>query len=139
MSTPSIPATTPNKVVVAFLDGRRVRGFIFNFSALRDRFSLLPSASSKAQEGQNIELRQLKAIFFVKEFAGLEDRPANEPAPTPHGRKIEVVFKDGEHLTGFTEGYTPERLGFFMVPLDPTGNILRCFVINANVKQAGWA
>ena len=55
-----------------------------------------------------------------------------------HGRKIEATFSDGERLTGTTEGYSRDRLGFFMAPVDPTGKILRIFVINANVTNVRW-
>jgi hypothetical protein len=41
-------------------------------------------------------------------------------------------------LEGTTEGYSKDRLGFFMVPEDPTGKILRVFVINQNVKEVKW-
>jgi len=85
-------------------------------------------------EGEEISLKKLKAIFFVEEAASSADA---KPAA---GRKIEVFFSDGERLAGATQGYTPDRLGFFLVP-EHTGEafrILRVFVVNANVKKVGW-
>lgn len=136
-ATPS-STSGPTKVVVAALDGKRHKGFVFNFSALRDRFSLFPTEHARPQDGQELELRKLKAIFFVKEFEGLGDSPPEPTTTAHHGREIEVFFTDGEHMTGLTEGYNPTRPGFFILPADPTGNILRVFVVNANVKQVRW-
>jgi hypothetical protein len=56
----------------------------------------------------------------------------------PQRRRLEVIFHDKERLEGTTEGYSKDRLGFFMVPEDPTGKILRVFVINKNVKEVKW-
>lgn len=39
MATPDI-LDNRNKAVVAFLDGRRLKGYIYNFSAQKDRFRL---------------------------------------------------------------------------------------------------
>jgi len=85
-----------------------------------------------------VEFRKLKAIFFLQEPTGTEGQSPPKPAAAPNRRRLEVLFPDGERLEGTTEGYSRERLGFFMVPEDPTGKILRVFVINANVKQVRW-
>ena len=137
MGTPSIPKSGAPQVVVAFLDGRRPKGFIFDFLPTRDRCKLFPSQTAKAEEGEEVDLKKLKAIFFLREAS--EETSSNPTAPTGvHGRKLEVLFSDGERLAGTTEGYSRERLGFFMVPNDPSGKILRAFVINANVKSVKW-
>lgn len=61
------------------------------------------------------------------------------PAPVAtNRRKLEVIFADKERLEGTTDGYSHDRLGFFMVPEDPTGKILRVFIINAHVKSVKW-
>ena len=65
--------------------------------------------------------------------------PAPPAAPAPaNRRKLEVIFADKERLEGTTEGYSKDRQGFFMVPEDPTGKILRVYIINANVKSVKW-
>ena len=58
---------------------------------------------------------------------------------TGQGRKIRVTFEDGEVLAGFCMGYSPDRLGFFVVPADTSGNNNRVFVVNAGVKDVAWA
>ena len=55
------------------------------------------------------------------------------------GRRVVVTFKDGETVAGFTIGYTPERPGFFVIPVDPASNNLRVFVVNAAVAKVDFS
>jgi small nuclear ribonucleoprotein (snRNP)-like protein len=129
-----------NKVVVGCLDGRRLKGYLYNFSALKDCFSLLPQENPLHERGIQILLKDIKAIFFVKDFAGSRDRKRNNSGDSKkHGRKIEVTCKDGEIMIGMTEGYNPQKLGFFLFPLDEEDNNIRAFVINSNVAKVKWA
>jgi uncharacterized protein DUF6982 len=136
MANPPIFADKMNRAVVAFLDGQRLKGYVFNFSPLKDSFRLFPNEVSQKQSGRQILIKDLKAIFFVKDFAG---NPRHKEAPTDdvpkHGRKIVVTFKDGETLSGMTQAYNPQKLGFFMFPLDKNSNNLRVFIITRNVRQ----
>jgi hypothetical protein len=76
-------------------------------------------------------------VFFVKDYAGNKEYKAPESIATPQqqGRKIEVIFKDGETLLGTTQGYNPTKLGFFMFPADAGDNNMRVFVINRNAVR----
>ena len=126
----------PSKLVVACLDGRRLKGYVFNFSPLRDRFRLFPEETSPAQAGTDVEFASLKAVFFVKEFAGKPDHHDHYDLSAPHrGRVLEVKFRDGEKIIGVTEAWNPKNPGFFMVPADPESNNIRIFVINRNVDE----
>ena len=142
MATPPIAKPAAPLVVIAFLDGQRPRGYVFDFSPMRDKCKLFASQTAKAEEGQQIELRKLKAIFFLKEAPGAPGETAatlpTQTAPATNRRKLEVIFADKERLEGTTEGYSRDRQGFFMIPDDPTGKILRVYVINANVKSVKW-
>ena len=77
---------------------------------------------------------ELKALFFVRDLAGDPTRresqkfSADRPAL---GRKMQVEFPDGETLVGTTQGYQPQRSGFFLVPADSASNNERCFVVSA--------
>lgn len=125
-----------NRAVVAFLDGRRLKGFLFNFSPMKETFRLFPDEVGQQKSGIDVMIRDLKAVFFVKDFSGHPDyaEKTESGAPT-HGRKIEVVFRDGEKISGTTEAYNPQKLGFFIVPFDPNSNNLRIFVVNKNAHQ----
>jgi len=124
-------------VVIAFLDGRRARGYVFDFSPTRNQCRLFPSQTAKAEEAEPVDLKTLKAVFFLRETP-LETESSPPRTAAVNRRKLEVVFPDKERLEGTTEGYSRDRLGFFMVPEDPTGKILRVFVINVNVKSVRW-
>jgi hypothetical protein len=136
MSTPSQPVGQANKTVVAFLDGRREKGYIYNFSALKGFFTLFPKDGVPGQEGTIVDMTDLKAVFFVHDFVGnreYQDIPGTEKPR--HGRNIEVIFRDGEKLKGRTEAYNPEKLGFFMFPADPKSNNIRIFVVSKNAVK----
>ena len=136
MATPAKPGGQLSKVVVAFLDGRRSRGYVLDFSPMREEFTLLPSENPMQARGEKVELSTLKAVFFVKDFAGNKEyRPPENFAPQQAGRKIEVVFRDGETVLGTTQGYNPTKLGFFMFPADGGDNNMRVFVVNRNAVR----
>jgi hypothetical protein len=120
-----------NRVVAHFLDGRVVKGTTQDFFPNRPIFRIRPSGAGKETE---IECRQLKAVFFVKDLAGDENRKdikgfLDAPVETTKGKKIAVRFKDGEFLCGYSLSYSPERVGFFLFPSDPGSNNLRIYVM----------
>jgi hypothetical protein len=125
-----------NKVVVAYLDGRRARGCVYDFSPLKDLFRLSPENGLLQQRGPEVHLKDLKAVFFVKDFHGnskyKESKKVEEGKP---GRKIEVTFSDGEKVVGTTQAYNPQSKGFFVFPADAKSNSLRIFVVNWNVRD----
>src|SRR5262249_39733298 len=112
-----------NRAVVAFLDGRRLKGYLLNFSAAKESFRLFYNANVHQQAGSDIFLKDLKAIFFVKDFVGDPGRKDSpESGPAKRGRKVVVTFKDGEQISGSTEAYNPQKLGFFLFPLGHDSN-----------------
>jgi len=136
MAAPFNPPKQANKVVVAFVDGRRVKGFVYNFSVLRDAFSVFPSEDSSKQDAVEVKMNDLKAVFFVKDFVGNRARQDDSlPELLKRGRKIEAAFSDGETLIGATEAYHPQKSGFFMFLADPESNNTRVFVVNKNVRH----
>jgi hypothetical protein len=120
-----------NKVVARYKDGRIVRGTTVDFNPSRDAFHVMDS-SSPGSMPVLVQTRQLKALFFVKDLAGDPDRvgDASPSSPRPAlGRRIKIVFTDGEVLTGRTAAYQPGRSGFFVEPEDPGTNEERCYVL----------
>ena len=52
------------------------------------------------------ETKALKAVFFVKDFIGKPEYQARQvfdQGRPPNGRKVKVVFTDGEVLVGTTQ------------------------------------
>ena len=138
MATQSTP-NNRNKAIVAFLDGRRLKGYIYNFSAQKDRFRLFLEQDTTQREGKDVQMKDLKAIFFAKDFVGnSEYTESQELTSQNQGRKAEVTFRDGEKLAGTTDAYNPDKVGFFLVPADPRSNNLRVFVITKNAAQIRW-
>lgn len=128
-----------NKAVVAFLDGRRLKGYIYNFSAQKDRFRLFSEKDTLQGEGTDVQVKELKAIFFAKDFLGNPEYTESQVLTSQNGcRKAEVTFRDGEKLVGTTDAYNPQKIGFFLVPADPRSNNLRVFIITKNATQIRW-
>jgi hypothetical protein len=62
-----------NKTVVAFLDGRREWNDTHDFSPMRDSFNLLPAEDPLHAKGVKLMLKDLKAVFLVKDFVPNKD------------------------------------------------------------------
>ena len=124
-----------NRVVARYRDGRMIKGTTTDFLPTRDTFHVHPEGGGAAVV---VRHGDLKAIFFVRDYAG---NPAHRPknqydASKPViGRKIRVVFEDGEVIVGTTQGYQPGRPGFFVVPADLESNTERCYVLSAATRD----
>jgi hypothetical protein len=131
-----------NKVVVRFRDGRLLKGFASDFFPTKDLFHLSLLDSPPGTKPVRVQLAELKAIFFVRDLAS-KARPRRDarelgPSLPGAGRRIRVVFADGEILVGTTQGYQPGRVGFFVVPADRESNNERCFVIASAAQQVSF-
>jgi hypothetical protein len=123
-----------SQVVVRYRDGALLKGTTKNFVPARDGFHVQTASGETVPVSQ----AQLKAIFFVRNLAGDPKRSdTNEfnPAWPALGRKLRVEFADGEVLVGTTQGWQPNRPGFFMFPADVRSNNERCFIITAATRQ----
>jgi hypothetical protein len=130
----------PLKVVARYIDGRIVKGLSQDFFPNKDRFHVSP-ANKPPGETVEILLKELKAVFFVRDFSGdaqYNERKEYIQGDKPSGRKIEVTFKDGEVLVGTTLGYDPNRSGFFLFPADPKSNNVRVFAVTTAVKKVRY-
>jgi hypothetical protein len=128
------------KIVVRFANGTLLKGYTRDFQPTKARFHVFREAGQEDQ-GVAVELRELKAVFFVRDFMGnprYEERKAFAEGTKPSGRKIEVKFLDGETMVGYTLGYEPHRPGFFLFPADPQSNNLRAFLVSGAVAQVRY-
>jgi hypothetical protein len=127
-----------NTIVVRYVDGCVVKGTTNNFSPTKDRFNLFLEGSAPGAHTQEILVKDLKAIFFVNDLAGSPAHSESnqfESGKPVFGRKIHVVFKDGEIIVGTTQGYQAGRVGFFVIPADEKSNNSRCFIVTAATQQ----
>ena len=120
-----------NRVVAHFKDGRILKGRTRDFHPNRDRFHL-----ETPDEMSLIYLAELKAVFFVKDYAGDKHRQDSYDDEVPGGgRKMKVTFSDGEELSGYATSYSSDRPGFFLVPADLKSNNERIFVVASSCEQ----
>jgi hypothetical protein len=130
-----------NRIVARFQDGRMLKGFTNDFLPAKDAFHVSCEGQPPGAKPAEVRVNELKAVFFVKTFTG---DPARQKATEPTagkagpGRRIRVVFKDGEVLVGTTQGYDPSRQGFFVIPVDPASNNERCFVVSAATGEVAF-
>jgi hypothetical protein len=141
------PQTAPkvqNLVVARYRDGKIIRGITHDFGPQKKVFhvSTVERHGRTTVEGKvfEISLSELKAVFFVKSLEGRQGPPSlkglmEEKLGAPGLMKVRITFFDGEILVGTTQGYTPERDGFFVVPLERDSNNLRIFVVSGAVKK----
>jgi hypothetical protein len=125
-----------NRLVVRYLDKRLLKGFTQDFHPSRQHFHMTPCIGGIAQRPVLVPMPQLKAVFFVRDFAGDADYVERQSflAPTA-GRRIEITFLDDEILVGATLGYRPDGTGFFVTPADPNSNNLRVFVLPGAIRH----
>jgi len=121
-----------NNVVVRRKSGELEKGSTVDFLPNKEKFHL----HLESGEVSALVVEDLKAVFFVKDLEGRPDRPACYGDDIPGGgKKVQVTFKDGEVVIGFTTSYSPQRRGFFLLPADKESNNLRVFVVASAVES----
>ena len=127
------------KIVARYLDGKMIKGFTQDFSPNKPGFHIF--SLDAPNESVEILLKELKAVFFVRDFAGrpeYDERKHFTPEERPSGRIVEVTFVDGEVMVGSTVAYDPKRPGFFIFPADPQGNNARVFALSKAVRTVRY-
>jgi hypothetical protein len=125
-------AMAPNKVVLKFKDNTIMKGKTNDLFPNKNQFHL-EDPEGKISE---INMEDLKAVFFVKDFEGDKDRKDSySDEIAAGGRKMKVSFSDGETIVGYTLGYSPDRQGFYLTPADLQGNNERIFVVKSATEK----
>ncbi len=130
-----------NKAVAHFTDGRLLKGTTADFFPGKGAFHISPVPAVPRSKAMRVETRELKALFFVKDYEGKPDHVEGrefDPSLPLGGRKIRVEFEDGEVLVGTTTGYRPEREGFFLEPADRESNNERCYVVTTATREVNF-
>jgi hypothetical protein len=116
-----------NKIIVRFIDGKVLKGTTADLLPNKAVFHLKDKDSGIIQE---IDIFRLKAVYFVKCYDGNPGyQEKDDIERVGLGKKIRVLFKDGETLIGYTQGYSPNRDIFVVFPSDPGSNNDRVFVV----------
>ena len=134
---PTIPSGENTLVVARYRTGEVVKGYTRDFFPERPVFHILPKGG---QVSVQVKTPELKGVFFVRDLLGnrLRNKGRRFPAVDqgPHtGRRVAVLFEDGELLVGYAQTYSAERAGFFVFPADPNSNNIRVYVLRAATKQ----
>ena len=127
---------TFSKVVARYQNGLVVKGLTADFVPYAESFLLYERGSTRT--AREILLADLKAVYFVKDLDGdLGHAKSNifDPADLTPGRKVRVLFKDGEVLMGYTSDYLSTRPGFFVLPADLKANADRCYILIAATEK----
>jgi len=124
-----------NEVVARYIDGRLVKGTCLDVDPGRPTCHIKPAAPGKMVE---VKLADLKALFFVKDFAGDSAHKEGNAVDPGDDRTlgfaaIELQFKDGEKIVGLTARFPPVRPFFFVLPADSASNNIRILVNRAAV------
>ena len=121
--------STHKKVVVRKIDRDTVNGYVAPANFVREgKLELLNTAGNVVA----IDLRDIKAVYFVREFGEAEapSRKTFTTRPRTEGLWVRLKFKDNEIL----EGMMPNDLalnapdGFLINPTDLRSNTQRIFV-----------
>jgi len=128
----------PTKVVLHYNDSRILKGFTQNFFPNKPTFHFQPAGAGNPGQQVEVKVKDLKGVFFVKDFAGnatYKERKAFPEGVQISGKKVEVIFKDGETLIGSTLAYDSNRPGFFFFPSDPEWNLIRVYIVSQSVSK----
>lgn len=130
---------TEHRVVVHFRDGEIVKGRTFDFTPTKDSFHVTTLQDHK--HIVTVFTSLIKAVFFVKTFRGNKNHENHEEFSMENFKfddaslKVRVDFLDEEVMYGMTNGYSPNRKGFFVFPADKKTNNERVFVINESTAS----
>lgn len=131
------------KVILRYADGKLEKGYLIDGTALGD----VVAYEDESRTPLSVNIQQLKAIFFVKDFDG--DKAYRErkafTGKRPASRRVFLRFKDGESMTGYLDGNTPWKKGFFLepqpgpgfylIPVDDASNNTKMFVVTSAVRD----
>jgi hypothetical protein len=127
------------KVVVHFIDGILVKGYVNDFNVNHPSFHLYDDITDfSLNQPILLEMKEIKAVFFVKTFEGNQgyrERKEFIDDDRVLGRRVEVDLIDGEVIRGSTIDYDPLLLGFFLIPVDPNSNNIQIFVVSNAVMK----
>jgi hypothetical protein len=131
----------PAKIVARFFQGGIIKGYTQDFFPDQPVLHIRPVVPEVSDELIEVRIKDLKAIFFVRDFLGnrlyREEKTPSAGAKIP-GRRVEILFKDKETMIGSVMDYDPNRPGFFLFPTDPYSNNLKVFVVSLTVDKVTY-
>lgn len=121
-------------VVLRYLNGELEKCFIRPYISCSQKIVQVIKDDGSVR---TIPIEKLKAIFFVKELNGKGHKEGSweeeDPSALKVGKKIMVVFKDGEKMKGKVLGSIEKGYGFFLYPLEKDTNNLKVFIVKSSI------
>jgi hypothetical protein len=125
-----------NKVVVHLKDGNLIRGTVARFPP---RGSIFPLTMVPGSNLKQVDLGDVKAVFFVKEFRGRPGYRESKSFPGPNGSglsgRVRVLCDDGEVLVGYCPLYQAGQTGLFLYPPDRNSNNERVYLLASAIRK----
>jgi hypothetical protein len=126
------------KVILRKLNGEILKGFLDEIPDWSDE----PKLSVFSITGELLEVpkSEIKALFFVRRFAGNKDHSEVrffDTHPQIDGLWIRITFKDGEILEGIVSNNFDflVRDGFFIKPPDPNTNNRLVYILKSALQD----
>lgn len=121
--------STHKKVVVRKMDRDSVNGYVSPANFVREgKLELLNTAGNVVA----IDLRDIKVVYFVREFGETEslNRKTFTTRPRTEGLWVRIKFKDNELIEGLMSNDLSTNLaeGFLINPPDLRSNTQRMFI-----------
>jgi len=120
--------STHKKVVVRKMDRDSISGYVGTEFVKEGKLELLNTAGNVVA----IDLREIKGVYFVREFGDSESltRKTFTSRPRAEGLWVRLRFKDNEVLEGLLPADLTQNLpeGFLISPPDQRSNTQRIFV-----------
>ncbi len=112
-----------HRVVIHTLEGQVHRGTVHDLDLQDDVLPL------QQQDGRLVRIpsQRLKAVFFVL--------PPGAKHPPTRGERVQVTFRDGRQVVGYSEDHAGSEPGFFVVPSDTRTNTARVYVYRGGVQS----
>jgi hypothetical protein len=125
--------TNRPKIIARTRDGERFRGILADGKSIYRGFLRMRSL-----EGRDLplDLKQIKGIFFVRDYegdAGHLDEKTITTDPDQKGLRVRIRFEDNEMMEGVVENCLDfvQEPGFFFWPADTEGNNELIFVVKS--------
>jgi hypothetical protein len=120
--------STHKKVIVRKMDRDSISGYVSAQFVSDGKLELLNTAGNVV----GIDLREIKGVYFVREFGDSESlaRKTFTSRPRSEGLWVRLRFRDSEILEGLMPTDLTQTMaeGFLVSPPDQRGNTQRIFV-----------
>ncbi len=123
-------------VVLRYLNGEMEKCFIKPYISCSVKVLQVIKESG---EVITVPVEDLKAVFFVKELKGRGHKEGSweeeDPKALKAGKKITVVFKDGEKMKGKVIGNYEKSGSFFLYPIEKDSNNIKVFIVKNSLAK----